>query len=76
MQQHGRKYFACRGPPPLTLRLGSKGQNSTLSEHGHVAYQIKGNHECSDMVADILPVDPPLPHDPRDWVNKFNFFRT
>ena len=25
--------------------MGSIGQNSTFSEHGHVAYQIKGNHE-------------------------------
>ena len=32
-------------PITLTLRLGSKGQNSNFSEHGHVAYQIKGNHE-------------------------------
>ena len=30
-------------PYPLTLGLGSKGQNSTFLEHGHVAYQIKGN---------------------------------
>ena len=33
---------------------GSKGQNSTFSEHGHVAYQIKGNDECSNMQAHIL----------------------
>ena len=31
-----------RPHPPVTLGLGSKGQNSTLTEHGHVAYQIKG----------------------------------
>ena len=30
-------------PYPLTLGLGSKGQNSTFLEHGHVAYQMKGN---------------------------------
>ena len=24
----------------------------------HVAYKTKGNHECSIMVANILPVDP------------------
>ena len=61
----------------LTPALGSKGQNSTLSKHGHVAYQNKGNHECSSMVANILPADPP-PHDPRDGVNrpKVNFYRT
>ena len=45
MQQHGRKYFACRPLPPLILGLGLKGQNSTLSEHSHIAYLIKGNHE-------------------------------
>ena len=47
MQQHGSKYFVRRSltttPPPLTptLGLGSKGQNSTYSEHGHFAYQIR-----------------------------------
>ena len=35
--------------------MGSNGQNSTLSEHGYVAYQIKENQECSNMVANILP---------------------
>ena len=35
MQQYISKYFAC-SPPPLP----SIGQNSTFSEHGHVAYQI------------------------------------
>ena len=39
MQQHGSKYF---------------GQNSTFSEHGHVAYQIKWNEERSNVVAKIL----------------------
>ena len=24
---------------------------------GHVAYQIKGNHECSQMIANILPTE-------------------
>ena len=46
MPQHGRKYFARR---PLshtpTLGTGSVGLNSTFSENGHVAYQIKENHE-------------------------------
>ena len=40
---------------------GFKGQNSTFLEHGHVAYQIKWNHECSNMVANILPAEPPDP---------------
>ena len=34
-----------------------RGQNSTFSEHGHVAYQIKENHEGSNYVAIILPAD-------------------
>ena len=54
--------------------MGSIGQNSTFSEHGHVAYQIKGNHECSNMVANILPTDPlpplPPPPDHRGWGQK------
>ena len=55
MQQHGSKYF-CRHT------LGAIGQNSTFSEHGHVAYQIKGNHKCSNLVANILlPDTPPDP---------------
>ena len=40
------------------------GQNSTFSEHGHVAYQIKGNHDCSNMAANILPADPHPPPSP------------
>ena len=44
--------------PTPTLGLGSKGQHSTFSEHGHVAYKIKWNHECSNMVAYILLPDP------------------
>ena len=42
---------------PLGLRNGVKVQNSPFSEHGHVAYQIKENHECSNMVPNILLAD-------------------
>ena len=42
---------------PLTLGMGSVGQNSTFSEQGNVTYQIKENHECSNMVANILQAD-------------------
>ena len=51
--------FCAQTPIPLTLRMGSVGQNSPLSEHGHVAYQIKENHECSNMVRNILLTDSP-----------------
>ena len=62
MQQHGRKIF-CRIPlpDPLTQGMASVGQTSTLSEHGHVTYQNKENHECSNMVANMLPKDPHTP---------------
>ena len=58
MQQDGSKYFApplspSRTPPPLlppTLGVGRKGQNTTFSEHGHIAYQIKWKHECSNIL--------------------------
>ena len=42
---------------PRDLGVGSKVQNSTFSEHGHVAYQIKENHKCSNMVTNILLAD-------------------
>ena len=37
-------------PTHLTLVMGLIGQNSTFSDHGHVAY-----HKCTNMVAIILP---------------------
>ena len=43
----------------IFLGMRSIGQNSTFSECGHGAYQIKKNHECSNMVANILPADTP-----------------
>ena len=35
----------------------SKGKKSTLSKHGHVVHQIKGNHECS-IISQIFCVQP------------------
>ena len=51
-------YYACRPPPPPTL--GVKKLNSTFSQsqHGHIAYQVKSNHEYSNMVTNILPTAP------------------
>ena len=39
----------------------SIGQSSTFSKYGHGAHQIKENHECINMVANILLADPPPP---------------
>ena len=41
---------------PACVDLG--GQRQSFSDYGHVAYQIKGNDACINMVANILPVDP------------------
>ena len=43
-----------------------KKSKSTFSEHVHVAYQIKWNNECSNMVANALATDPrPRPLRPK-----------
>ena len=46
---------------------------STFSEQCHAAYQITGNHECSNIVARILPAAHPPPPDPGDGVNRSTF---
>ena len=66
------KYFACR--PPSTL--GSKAQNPTFSEHDLVAFQIKGNHICSNIVTEIFCWQTPHPPHYRSVgfnKSKFNF---
>ena len=72
MPHIGCKNFARRSPSP-TLEMGSLGQNSTFSEHGHVAYQFNGITKCSLMVAIILSADT-LP-DPRDQKAKIHLFQ-
>ena len=42
-------------PTPPDHGEGSNSQNSTFLEHGHFVYQIICNHECSNMVENILP---------------------
>ena len=37
--------------------VGIKRSKFSFSGHGHVAYQIKENCECCNMVANILPAD-------------------
>ena len=44
------------------LRGWDRDQKTAFSEYGHFAYQIKGNDTYSNMLVNILPVDP---HDPR-----------
>ena len=52
MQQHGSKFFARR--LPLSLGVGSKGQNSTFFEHGHVSYQIKSRMQQHASTYSVL----------------------
>ena len=49
-------------PHPLTLGLGSTGQTSTYSEHGHVTYQIKGNHQMQQHGSKYFAPQTPPPH--------------
>ena len=60
LRQHGSKCFTPRPAPDSGGVI--KGQNSTISELGHVSYQVKWNQKCSNMVAIIIPADPtPFP---------------
>ena len=57
----GFRSKASIGSPGWIKVVGSKAQNSTSSEYGHVAYQIKRNHTCSNIIGNILPADTPPP---------------
>ena len=46
---------------PIKLKRITYQQHGTFSEHGHVAYQLKGITKCSGIVANFLPTDPPPP---------------
>ena len=45
---------------PSTQGVGSKCQTIYFSESCHVAYQIKADDTCSNMVGNILPTDTSL----------------
>ena len=57
MSQHGTIHFARRPPSP-----GDRVSRSKFNyfRTWYVAYQIKGNREWDNMVANILPADPTL----------------
>ena len=48
--KHIRREFSLT---PLVRSPGCRGQNSTFSEYGHVAYQIQGNDVYSNMTANM-----------------------
>ena len=70
MQQHGSKYFS--NDPSLDPEGGIK-RSFLYSEHDHVAYQIKGNDECSNMQANILSLHTPSTPGVGSKVNTFLF---
>ena len=53
MQQHANILAEDRPSTPPTL-----GSKVKFLEHCRVADQIKGNHKCRNVVANILPSDP------------------
>ena len=56
MQRHGSKHFArSPSPDPGDRVIRPK---FTFFKNDHVVYQIKWNHYCSNIVANILPADP------------------
>ena len=46
-------------PSPTTLGMGSIGKNSTFTEHGHAACQIKWNHEMHQHGSKYFAHRPP-----------------
>ena len=67
--------FNQRSVSHLLHGLRRWGQNSTFSKPDHVAYQIKENHECSNMVAPPPPPPSPPPHPLGMWsIGQIQFF--
>ena len=67
-QQPGKQIFCLQTSTPDPGDEVER-EKIQLSKNVHVAYQIKRNDACSNMVANILPADT---HDPGDGV-KFYF---
>ena len=59
MQQHGSKYFALRPPPNPRNRVYRS--NSIFQSTVMLHIKLKVITKCSNIVANILPADPP-PH--------------
>ena len=62
--------------PWVVLGGGQRSNINFFSEYTHLVYQIKGNHACNNIVADILPNEPHNP-DTEGWVkrSKSNFIQ-
>ena len=63
MQQHGSKYFA-RGAPltPIPCPWGQKVKTQLFQNIFRLHIKLNRiNHECGNVIANILPADPLLP---------------
>ena len=60
MQQHAVNILSTDPLPPPPLK-GSTGQNSTFSEHSHVAYQSNGNYKMQQHCSQCFVRRAPLP---------------
>ena len=59
----------------VNLGGGTKVKMNLSSEYGHVAYQIKAEEGCSNMVANILPTDTPSTLEWRQKVKPYLFLK-
>ena len=73
-----KEHFSSKAWVNSLAGLRGWGRGHFFSEYGHVAYQIKGNDACSNMVANILPLDYPSlgPLGMGQRGSKLNFYRT
>ena len=67
------QYFFMSSTPNLSL---IKNDTKSTALHVHVAYQIKGNYECSNMGRKYFACRPPPPQPDTGVGSKFNSFRT
>ena len=67
MQQHGSIYFTRRPPPPPDPGGGVNRVKKLFENIFMLHIKLKGNMKGSNLVANVLPADQPVPHDPRGW---------
>ena len=71
MPQHGSKYFA-RRPPPIPWGWGQYVKIQLFQNIVMLHIKLKRITKRSNMVANVLPADPPPPRG--DWVSKSKLF--
>ena len=72
---HAVTYKQIFCPQPPSPDSGDQKVKFNFAEHGHVAYQIKENRECSHIVANIIRAAPLPPTDPGGQKVKIQLFQ-